>query len=100
MRLQTSEVSEIHAAFGAHSGERQLWCAVLGRALNDALDDHAAASTPAESQRLRAEARAWFHNNGPDFRGACDSAGYNPDDLRRRVLTMIARSDSATSTAA
>ena len=72
-----------------HSAERQLWCAVLDRAMQDALDRIATVSGANERQKLRQEARDWFFRNGDDFRAACESAGYDPDYLRSRVLSMI-----------
>lgn len=72
-----------------HSAERQLWCAVLDRALQDAMDRIATVSGPVERQKLREDARDWFQRNGHDFRAACESAGYDPDYLRTRILSMI-----------
>lgn len=74
-----------------HSAERQLWCAVVDRAMQDAMDRIATVSGPHERLRLREEARQWFLRNGDDFRAACESAGYDPDYLRSRILSMIAR---------
>ncbi len=74
-----------------HSAERQLWCAVLDRAMQDAMDRIATVSGPLERQKLRQEARDWFFRNGDDFRVACESAGYDPDYLRSRILSMIGR---------
>jgi len=71
------------------SAERQLWCAVLDRALQDAMDRIATVSGPHERQKLRQEAREWFLRNGDDFRVACESAGYDPDYFRSRALSMI-----------
>jgi hypothetical protein len=70
------------------SPERQLWCAVVGRALQDALDRIATVSAPTERQKLRRDALSWFAGNGNEFRAACERAGYDPDFLRSRVLTM------------
>ena len=72
-----------------HSAERQLWCAVLDRAMQDAMDRIATVSGENERLKLREEARDWFLRNGDDFRVACESAGYDPDYLRSRVLSMI-----------
>lgn len=72
-----------------NSAERQLWCAVLDRALQDAMDRIATVSGPVERQKLREDARDWFLRNGRDFRAACKSAGYDPDYLRTRILSMI-----------
>jgi hypothetical protein len=86
-----------HDGPGASVGspERQLWCAVIGRALDDAMDHIATVSGPNERLNIRNEARAWFHTNGPDFRVACESAGYDPDNIRSRVLTMFAKRTSS-----
>jgi hypothetical protein len=75
------------------SAERQLWCAVIDRALQDALDRVATVSGPAQRQRLREDARDWFRHNGREFRIACEGAGYDPDDLRSRILSLIASAD-------
>jgi hypothetical protein len=69
--------------------ERQLWCAVIGRALNDALDAVSAASGASDRMRIREEARTWFMRNGQEFRAACESAGYDPDYLRSRFLKLM-----------
>jgi hypothetical protein len=72
-----------------HSAERQLWCAVLDRAMQDAMDRIATVSGAHEREKLREEAREWFMRNDTDFRSACESAGYDPDYFRSRVLSMI-----------
>jgi len=66
--------------------ERQLWCAVVERAWQDAVG--AAAGPPRDEphSRERREALQWFLDNGHDYRLACDAAGIDPDDLRHRVL--------------
>lgn len=73
----------------SHSAERQLWCAVIGRAVQDATDHIASVSGPSERQRIRDDARAWIMRNGSEFRAACESAGYDPDYLRTRILSMM-----------
>jgi hypothetical protein len=77
-------------ALDSDGAERQLWCAVIGRALEDALGNVGGVS--GESARWRAvdEARAWFFENGDDFRSVCDAAGYDPDVLRARAMRLIA----------
>ena len=72
-----------------NSAERQLWCAVIGRAVQDATDHIATVSGPVERQRIREDARTWIVRNGLDFRLACESAGYDPDYLRARILSMM-----------
>jgi hypothetical protein len=70
--------------------ERQLWCAVLDRALSDATDRIGTIGNIAERDRLRAEARSWFDADGHDFRRACEGAGLDPGEVRRRALRLIA----------
>ena len=72
------------------SAERQLWCAVLERALDDAMDRVGAVSGPMQRQKLRREAREWFDLNSIEFRSACESAGFDPDYLRSRIMAMVA----------
>src|SRR3546814_9432220 len=58
-----------------HSRERQLWCAVIDRALQDATRHPADwTALTKEQARERAEARRWFAENSAHFRHACESA--------------------------
>jgi hypothetical protein len=77
------------AATDGSGAARQLWCAVIGRAVLDATDRVAAVSDSHSRRRIRDEARRWFSSNDSDFRYACESAGYDPDYLRLRVLRML-----------
>jgi hypothetical protein len=72
------------------SPERQLWCAVLGRALEDALGNVGGVSGESARERASAEAKDWFLRNGDDFRRICDAAGFEAGALRRRVIGLIA----------
>lgn len=71
-----------------HSRERQLWCAVIERAVQDAIRPDGPGMAAPEHVRHRDEARRWFAENGYDYRNACDAAGFDPDFLRDRVLRM------------
>lgn len=73
-----------------HTPERQLWCAVVGRALEDALGNPGGISGSFAQHRAVIEARDWFEENGLDFRRACEAAGFEPDLLRHRALRLIA----------
>ena len=73
-----------------HTPERQLWCAVVGRALEDALGNPGGISGSFAQHRAVVEARDWFEENGLDFRRACEAAGFEPDLLRDRALRLIA----------
>jgi hypothetical protein len=77
------------------SPERQLWCAVVGRALDDALGHPGGISGAFAQSRAITEARDWFRENGTDFRQASEAAGYDPDILRARVLRMLGCDDDA-----
>ena len=82
---------DIPSGPSTQSPERQLWCAVLGRALEDALGNPGGiGEARARSQAVR-DARLWFAENGDDFRRACDAAGFEPDLLRDRALRLMAR---------
>jgi hypothetical protein len=66
--------------------ERQLWCAVLNQAISDAT------SPLVRDRREHLEqywARAWFKNASRDFQQVCLLAGYDPDRIRKRVLSLI-----------
>jgi hypothetical protein len=69
-----------------NSPERQLWCAVLDRAMQDAADHVAAAGSDPARRRLRSDAQRWFAEAGTDYRYVCESAGIDPDELRSRML--------------
>jgi hypothetical protein len=88
MHIQIGESFD-HATREDRSAERQLWCAVIDRALHDAMDRVAAVSAPAERQKIREDARRWFLSNGSGFRIACEAAGYDPDYLRLKILSLI-----------
>ena len=90
MRMPASDTIERHD-MATQGPERQLWCAVLHRALQDATDRIATVSGEDERMRIREEARNWFLRNGYDFRIACEAAGFDPDYLRCVVLPLIER---------
>lgn len=71
-----------------HSRERQLWCAVISRAVLDATRPVGPSGQTPEQARVRLEAWRWFVENGEDYRKACEAAGLDPDFLRRRVLSL------------
>jgi hypothetical protein len=71
--------------------ERQLWCAVVERALQDAVGSSAAVDQCEARRRERQDALQWFLEGGRDYQMACDAAGVDPDHLRLRVLTLAAR---------
>lgn len=66
--------------------ERQLWCAVIAQAIEDAT------APLSESRRKRNEqlrAREWFIEAGKDFHHACALAGYDADRIRNAALKKI-----------
>jgi hypothetical protein len=82
------------AAASNRCSERQLWCAVIGRALEDAVGNPGGAAGAVARHRAIEESRRWFLSNDPDFRLVCDAAGYDPDVLRHRVLRLLANGSS------
>jgi hypothetical protein len=67
-----------------HSSERSLWCAVLARAVSDALGVEALGD-----RTVIRQARHWFSSNGRDFQQVCDAAGLDPKFVREHVLRLI-----------
>jgi len=74
----------------AHMPERQMWCAVLNRALQDALDDPTESYQHHVRDQLRHAAREWFIRSDADFEAACNGAGYDPAVVRERFLRLLA----------
>jgi hypothetical protein len=73
------------------SPERQLWCAVVERAMQDAVGPSAALDHCEARRRERQDALKWFLEGGRDYQMACDAAGVDPEHLRHRVLTLAAQ---------
>jgi hypothetical protein len=73
------------------SAERQLWCAVIERALQDAIGEVGGVSGEQGRQRAAEEARGWILRGSEDFRVACEGAGYDPDVLHKRLIALIER---------
>lgn len=78
---------------GEQSRERQLWCAVIFRAVQDATQAHGPAGLSLVQSRDRREAREWFAENSKDYCYACESAGVDSEFLRERVLRYAGRVD-------
>src|SRR3712207_4661794 len=77
-----------------NSPEQRLWCAVVERAYRDATEDHVSTiGDAAQRERVRAEARLWFIENGHDLRWACEGAGLDPDSVREHALRLMAAAD-------
>jgi hypothetical protein len=76
--------------------ERQLWCAVVERALQDAVGPAAMAASEKARQPERQDALQWFLEAGRDYQLACDGAGIDPDHLRHHVLTLAGRMGAET----
>ena len=74
-----------------HSRERQLWCAVIFRAVQDATQSDGPTQLTAEQKRLREDAHRWFIDNGKDYCYACESAGLDSEFVRTRVLRYADR---------
>jgi hypothetical protein len=68
--------------------ERQLWCAVVERALQDAIGPAAINARDDIRRPERQDALEWFMENGRDYQMACDAAGIDAEYLRHHVLVM------------
>jgi hypothetical protein len=65
--------------------ERDLWAAVIQRAVLDATGSLRDQKTKSHIE----PAREWFRRNGRDYRSVCALAGVDPDALRDRVLAKL-----------
>ncbi|MGB3043911.1 MAG: hypothetical protein WBB98_12070 [Xanthobacteraceae bacterium] len=70
---------------GTH--DRQLWCAVISQAIEDATT----LRTSKEALRDKQEARAWLVGMSIDFVQACSLAGIDPEALRDRAIALFER---------
>jgi hypothetical protein len=89
MHAMAAEYSGQNDQVHQHSPERQLWRAVISRALQDALNDVATISSVPQREQICSDARRWFVANTHDFQAACNAAGYDPSAVRQRVLRLI-----------
>lgn len=71
------------------NGARQLWCAVL----QTALDDARYSGVAAEGITRRRHAVAWLVEPNPDFPVVCRLAGLDPMAVRERVRRMFPHRD-------
>lgn len=71
---------------------RQLWQAVLLRAVDDALNGVPSMNGGSYEQRAREtrEARAFLTTPNKDFTMVCECAGFDPEAVRDRMRTLIA----------
>jgi hypothetical protein len=76
---------------GSGFPERQLWCAVVERALQDAVGPSAMVAHAESHRPERQDALQWFLENGHDYQMACDAAGIDAEHLRHHVLKLAAR---------
>jgi hypothetical protein len=81
------------ATFVEHHNEnadRQLWCAVIGQAIQDATSARSN-SRNSENGRLQSDKQAaldWLLNDSKDFVTVCTLAGVDPQSVRERVKQM------------
>jgi hypothetical protein len=75
------------------SPERRLMLATIANAIADALGN-ATINRPAERDKARREALAWFRTAGPDYQAVCHLAGLDPQCARRAVLSYVATGKS------
>src|SRR5262249_45251869 len=82
---QTTHHTRSLGSFADH--EPGLWRAVITQALMDA----ASKSRKSEAKRLRHDALSWLLSDTDDFTTVCDHAGLDPDYVRSRAKTALAR---------
>lgn len=73
------------------SEEVKLWCAVLVRALKDALGLDQNCKRQAGLHKRRAE--NWFYYGNEDFKMVCELAGLDPVTVQYRVLDYLTKPD-------
>ena len=83
------------------SPERELWAAVLGRALLDAFQDAPKLNLNLKMNRThdmyykynRDQARHFFLEGGDYFREVCEMAGRNPQYVKEKVRKLVLRAN-------
>jgi hypothetical protein len=89
-RTETGDISQV-AMQKSGFPERQLWCAVVERALQDAIGPAAASARDENRRPERQDALHWFLENGHDYQMACDAAGIDAEYLRHHVLSLAGK---------
>jgi hypothetical protein len=72
----------------AISPEQRLFVGVIVNAAQEAASGGKCGDSLQDFQQ---SARAWFKNDGDDFRLVCELAGFEPREVRRRVLDYLDR---------
>lgn len=70
------------------SPEQRLFVGVIANAAQEAAG---ATRHGSQYRTIQESARAWFCNNGDDFRTVCDLAGLESNRVRSRVLAYLTR---------
>jgi hypothetical protein len=76
----------------ASSKEKDLWCAVILQAIEDAIEP---SQCPAyQRSLLRDQARIWLTHPNKHFRDVCNLAGMDAEQVRTRAKLIIAEADA------
>lgn len=62
---------------------RDLWVAVVVRAILDATGTPVGIRSPGDVRYAQLSAQSWLEDGGADFREVCEMAGIDPEALRR-----------------
>lgn len=76
--------------------ENRLWQAKVFRMLCDALGFVGAGMKPKDRAKCVSDARLWFYDkkHKEEFEGTCESAGYNPEQVRAAARKLITAKQS------
>lgn len=77
--------------------DRQLWCAVISQAIDDAACSIGPRNRKSRNVEIR-RARDWLTKPNEDFADVCRLAGYEPDRIRAQVIKCLAKTDADRST--
>ena len=70
--------------------ERDLWCAVLENAINEARGARIPGDTEGTSALHRRQAHDWITKPNRDFTLVCHLAGFDPEAVRERAVKLLA----------
>ena len=101
MANHIQQKTEAHKGDRLKSPEKDLWIAVLGRALLDAFQARPRLNLQLKMNRThdmyykynRDQARHFFLEGGPHFREVCEMAGRDPLYVKEKVRKLILRSN-------
>ena len=76
--------------------EKNLWCSVLKRAIEDASGTVESQHHKATREAIRRATTVWFERGDRDFRMVCEMADFDPDYVQQKALVEIRYADRHT----